>query len=392
MVTGCGGNDGGNDDGGNGRDDQDDKDNSNERKERKPIEFEIPDVVELFKKKAKKVRDSARGGGGNGGGNNEDLLKDLKNKIPAIGMIAVVGIIIIAILGAFYTVAPEEIGVVKRFGKVVRTADPGPHLKIPFIEQVLKPQVTKVHRMEVGFETIDPGPPARYRSISKESLMLTGDENIIAVEFIVQFRINDPIAFLFNIRRPGKAIKDASEAAMREVVGKTKITSILTEGRYQVQQETKQLLQRILDSYDSGLSVVAVQLQDVLPPEQVADAFKDVASAREDRERSVEQAQGYRNDLIPKAKGGAKKIINEAQAYKEARVNQAKGDTSRFLQVLKEYRKAKDVTQKRIYIETMEEVLPRMDMIIMEGSAARNVLPYLPLRSEKPASKGRTNQ
>ncbi|VAV84586.1 HflK protein [hydrothermal vent metagenome] len=398
MVVEGGG--GGNDDGGNGRDDDrsnnNDDNNNDEREERKPIEFEIPDVVELFKKKAKKVRASVKGGGGggggSGGGSGEDLLKDLKKKIPAIGLIAVVGIILIIILGAFYTIAPEEIGVVKRFGKVVRTTDPGPHLKIPFIEHVLKPQVTKVHRMEVGFETIDPGPPARYRSIAKESLMLTGDENIIAVEFIVQFKISDPTAFLFNIRRPGKAIKDASEAAMREVVGKTMISSILTEGRFQVQQETKQLLQRILDSYDSGLSVVAVQLQDVLPPDQVADAFKDVASAREDRERAVEQAEGYRNDLIPKAKGYAEKIINEAQAYKEAKVNEAKGDTSRFLQVLKEYRKAKDVTQKRIYIETMEEVLSRMDKIIMEGAAAKNVLPYLPLRSERPANKGRTNQ
>ncbi len=397
VVEGSGGGGrlgGGNDDGNghDGNDRNDDHDND-ERKERKPIEFEIPDVVDLFKKKARKIHANAKkgGGGSSGGGGGEDLLKDLKKKIPALGLIVVVGIIIIAFFGAFYTVAPEEIGVVKRFGKVVRTTDPGPHLKVPFIEQVLKPQVTKVHRMEVGFETIDPGPPARYRSIAKEALMLTGDENIIAVEFIVQFKISDATAFLFNIRRPGKAIKDASEAAMREVVGKTMITDILTEGRFQVQQEAKQLLQRILDSYDSGLSIVAVQLQDVLPPDQVADAFKDVASAREDRERAVEQAEGYRNDLIPKAKGYAEKIINEAQAYKEAKVNEAKGDTSRFLQVLKEYRKAKDVTQKRIYIETMEEVLSRMDKVIMEGSAAKNVLPYLPLRPEKPINKGRTN-
>ena len=399
VVEGGGGGDrfggGGDDDGGNGRDNDKDNNNDrdNDREERKPLEFEVPDVVDLFKKKAKKIHAKAKkgGGGASGGGGGEDLLKDLKKKIPALGVIVVVGIIVIGLFGAFYTIAPEEIGVVKRFGKVVRTTQPGPHLKVPFIEKVLKPQVTKVHRMEVGFETIDPGPPARYRSIAQEALMLTGDENIIAVEFIVQFKISDPTAFLFNIRRPGKAIKDAAEAAMREVVGKTMISSILTEGRFQVQQEAKQLLQRILDSYDSGLSIVAVQLQDVLPPDQVADAFKDVASAREDRERSVEQAEGYRNDLIPKAKGQAEKIINEAQAYKEAKVNEAKGDTSRFLQVLKEYRKAKDVTQKRIYIDTMEEVLSKMDKVIMEGSAAKNVLPYLPLRPDNPRSKGGTN-
>jgi membrane protease subunit HflK len=399
MVMPGGGSGDGGDDGGNGHDDERDSNNNDERNDggderdgrKDPVVRDIPDVVDLFKRKARKMAAGGGGGGGNGP-NIGDALQNFKMKGSALGLIIGVVVIIVILLGSFYTVAPEEIGVVKRFGKVVRTTQPGPHMKVPFIEQVLKPQVTKVHRMEVGFETIDPGPPARYRSIDKEALMLTGDENIIAVEFIVQFKISDATKFLFNIRRPGKAIKDASEAAMREIVGKTMISSILTEGRFQVQQETKQLLQGILDSYDSGISVVAVQLQDVLPPEQVANAFKDVASAREDRERAVEQAEGYRNDLIPKAKGHAEKIINEAQAYKEAKVNQAKGDTSRFLQVLKEYRKAKDVTQKRIYIETMTEILSRMDKIIMEGGAAKNVLPYLPLRSERPATRGRKTQ
>jgi membrane protease subunit HflK len=209
--------------------------------------------------------------------------------------------------------------------------------------------------------------------------MLTGDENIIAVEFIVQFRIKDPIALLFNVRNPGKTVKDSAEAAMREVVGETPITDVLTEGRFQVQQKTKLLLQDILDRYNSGISIDVVQLQDVLPPEQVVAAFKDVASAREDREKAVEKAEGYKNDILPKAKGEAEKIINEAMAYKEATINIAKGDTSRFLQVLKEYRKAKDVTQKRIYVETMEDVLARVEKIIIEGNVQRNILPYLPL-------------
>jgi len=318
-----------------------------------------------------------------------DFFNNLKKNAPAFGLAIVVVVVLFIGFGSFYTVAPEEIGVVKRFGRMVRTTTPGPHLKIPFVETVLKPQVTKVHRIEVGFKTIDPGPPARYSSIKKEALMLTGDENIVAVEFIVQFKIKDATAFLFNIRSQAKAIKDASEAAMREVVGKTPIDEVLTEGRFRVQQETKRLLQDILDGYDSGISIVAVQLQDVLPPGQVADAFKDVASAREDRERAVEQAEGYRNDLIPKAKGEAEQIVHEAQAYKEARINEAKGDVSRFLQVLKEYRRAKDVTRKRIYIETMEEVLARMEKVILEGAAERNVLPYLPLKRERPAqSKG----
>ena len=314
-----------------------------------------------------------------------DFFRELKKKAPSLGIVIVVLLVIFGAFGSFYTIAPEELGVVKRFGEVVRTADPGPHFKIPFIEHVLKPKVTKVHRIEVGFETIDPGPPARYRPLKQEALMLTGDENIVQVEFIVQYKINDPSAFLFNIRNQEKALKDASEASMREVVGKNPIDEVLTEGRFRVQQETKQLLQDTMNSYDSGLSIVAVQLQDVLPPGEVADAFKDVASAREDREKAEEQAEGYRNDLIPKAKGESEKLVNEAMAFREARINQAKGDTSRFLQVLKEYQKARDVTQKRIYIETMEEVLGRMEKVIVEGAAQKNMMPYLPLRPERKA-------
>jgi membrane protease subunit HflK len=323
-------------------------------------ERKIPDLEEILKKAG-------------------DFSKGIKHKLPALGVLIVIIVLLVMGFGSFYVVAPEEVGVVKRFGKAVRTTQPGPHLKIPIIEKVLKPKVTKVHRLEIGFETIDPGPPARYRSVKEEALMLTGDENIIAVEFIVQFRIKDPIALLFNVRNPGKTVKDSAEAAMREVVGETPITDVLTEGRFQVQQKTKLLLQGILDRYNSGISIDVVQLQDVLPPEQVVAAFKDVASAREDREKAVEKAEGYKNDILPKAKGEAEKIINEAMAYKEATINIAKGDTSRFLQVLKEYRKAKDVTQKRIYVETMEDVLARVEKIIIEGNVQRNILPYLPL-------------
>lgn len=242
---------------------------------------------------------------GGGGGNlppdvvvilkkSGDFFKDFKKKIPALGLVVAVIVVFSIVFGSFYTVAPEELGVVKRFGKVVRTTSPGPHFKIPFIEAVLKPQVTKVHRIEVGFKTIDPGPPARYTAIKKEALMLTGDENIVQVEFIVQYKIKDPSAFLFNIRNQRKALKDASEAAMREVVGKTPIDEVLTGGRFQVQQDTKLLLQDILDRYDSGISVVAVQLQDVLPPAQVADAFKDVAQLPSVRSCNMQLSRRWR--------------------------------------------------------------------------------------------------
>ena len=317
-----------------------------------------------------------------------DFYNEFKKKVPSIGIVIGILAVIIIGFGSFYIVAPEELGVVKRFGKVVRTAGPGPHFKIPLIEDVLKPQVTKVHRIEVGFETVDPGPHPRYKPIKKEALMLTGDENIVMDEFIVQYKIEDPAAFLFNIRDQTKALKDASEASMREVVGKNPIDEVLTEGRFRVQQETRQLLQETMTSYGSGISVVAVQLQDVLPPEQVANAFRDVASAREDREKSEEQAEGYRNDLIPKAKGEAEKIVNEAMAYREAKINQAKGDASRFLQVLKEYRKAQDVTHQRIYVETMEEVLGRMEKVIIGGSAEKNLMPYLPVGRTRAVETG----
>lgn len=311
-----------------------------------------------------------------------DFFRDFKKKGTTIWPIIVIAALLLLGLNGFYTVEPEEVGVVKRFGKAVRVTKPGPHLKIPIIEAVLKPQVTKVHRMEIGFRTIDPGPPARYRKIDKEAQMLTGDENIVAVEFIVQFKIKDPIAFIFNVRDQGKTIKDAAEAAMTQVVGKNLIDDVLTEGKFQVQQEIKSLLQKILDSYDTGIIVDMVQLQDVLPPDPVVASFKDVVSAREDRERAVEQAEGYKNDLIPKAKGGAEKIISEAMGYKEATINRAKGDASRFLQVLAEYSKARDVTRKKIYIETMEDVLSRVEKVIIEGKAGENFLPYLPLRRE----------
>lgn len=247
------------------------------------------------------------------------------------------------------------------------------------MESALKPKVTKVHRVEVGFRTVDSGSPARYREVPAEALMLTGDANIVALEFIVQYRIQDPVSYLFNIRDQEKTIKDAAEAAIREVVGKNKIDEVLTEGKFQIQQDTMTLLQGILDRYEVGIMVDAVQLQDVLPPEPVIAAFKDVASAKEDKEKIENQSMGYRNDILPKAKGMAQQIINEAQAYREAKINEAKGDASRFLQVLAEYKKAKDVTRTRIYLETLEEILPRMEKVLLDQNVSERVLPYLPL-------------
>ncbi len=289
--------------------------------------------------------------------------------------------IILVWQGAFI-VAPDEEGVVKRFGDVVRTVGPGPHLKIPFVETVLQPKVAKLHRIEVGFRTDRQG---RQQMLPREALMLTGDMNIIGVEFIVQYRIKNAREYLFNVADIEDTIEKAAEASMREVIGRNKIDEALTTGKAQIQEDTHQLLQGILDQYQAGVSVQAVQLQDVNPPEAVVAAFKDVASAKEDREKLINQSQSYRNDIIPKAKGEAAQMVNQAKGYAQARLTRAEGEANRFVKLLKEYNLAKDVISRRIYIETMEEILPNMEKIIIDGKGADRLLPFLPLERQKAA-------
>ncbi|MCD6129391.1 MAG: FtsH protease activity modulator HflK [Deltaproteobacteria bacterium] len=304
-------------------------------------------------------------------------------KLPGISIIIII-IVVIWILSGIYTVAPNEVGVMKRFGKFVYTTTPGVHYHFPYpIESVLKVKVDEVKKMEIGYMTVSMGPPARYRDIPEESLMLTGDENIVSIQFILQYKIKDAIKYLFNVRNVRETVKDAAEAAMREVVGKINIDEVLTVKKFQVQQDVKNLTQRILDSYKTGVLIQVVQLQDVHPPKSVIEAFRDVASAKEDKVKIINESEGYRNDILPKAKGGASRIVNEALAYKEAKIKGAKGDTSRFIQILKEYRKAKDITKTRLYIETMEEVLPSVKKIIIEDKTGKNVLPILPLEGMK---------
>jgi membrane protease subunit HflK len=313
----------------------------------------------------------------------EDALREAKQRLsrfqfPLSGIrsIMLVVLALFLIWQGTFIVAPDEEGVVKRFGEVVRSVGPGPHLKIPFIETVFQPKVTTVHRIEVGFRTDRQG---RQQMMPKEALMLTGDENIIAVLFIVQYKIKNARDYLFKVDEIQETIHKAAEASMREVVGKSKIDEALTTGKQEIQQGTQDLLQGILDEYQAGVSVQLVQLLDVHPPEAVAAAFKDVASAKEDREKLINQAQGYRNDIMPKAKGEAAQLVNEAKAYFQARVTRAQGEANRFLQTLKEYNQAKDIISKRIYIETMESILPSMEKVIIDGKAADRLLPYLPL-------------
>lgn len=295
------------------------------------------------------------------------------------------GAALIWLASGIYVVGPDEQGVVTRFGRFIQITDPGPHMRLPYpIEEVYKPKVTQVQRIEIGYRT-------RGRTVTDmppESLMLTGDENIIDIDMSVQFRIKDAADYLFNIRNPAndpdKLVRDVTETAIRRVIGRNSIDEALTTGKERIQAATKQLMQEILDLYKSGITVMAVQLQQVAPPEEVIHAFKDVASAREDRERAINESQGYANDILPRAKGEAAKVIQEAEAYKVAKVSRAKGEVDRFTALLTEYRKAKQVTSTRLYLETMEDALQHANKVIIDPKTAGNILPYLPLDRTNP--------
>ena len=285
--------------------------------------------------------------------------------------------IVLWLLTGVYIVGPDEVGVVRTFGEFTRVTQSGLNWKFPApIETANTPKVTEVKRIEIGFRSLKNG---QYRTVEKESLMLTGDENIVDAEMIVQYKIKDPVSYLFNIVEPELTVRQAAEASLRTVVGRNKIDETLTTGKFTIQEETKLQLQAILDKYESGIHVVAVQLQDVSPPKEVIGAFKDVASAKEDKNRMVNQAEGYRNDVIPKARGEAEAMIRDAEGFRDSRVKRAEGDAAKFTTILKEYNKAKTITEKRLYLETMEKVLPDVEKIIVPDKDSGNMLNLLNL-------------
>jgi len=293
------------------------------------------------------------------------------------------GLILIVAIWAFsglYRVLPDEQGVVLRFGKFVSTTQPGLNYHIPYpVETVLTPKVTKVNRIDVGFRAAsDSGRTSAIGDVPEESLMLTGDENIVNIDFSVFWVIKDAGNFLFRIQSPVETVKAASETAMREVIAKSQLQPILTKGRSIIEIEVQEIIQSILDEYESGIQVTQVQTQKADPPDQVIDAFRDVQAARADMERSKNEAEAYANDVIPRARGDAAKILQEAEAYKKQVVAAAEGEASRFLAIYNEYAKAKQVTQERMYLETMEKVLADIDKVIIDRKAG-GVVPYLPL-------------
>lgn len=299
--------------------------------------------------------------------------------------------LVIWFLSGIYIVQPDESGVVLRFGRYVRTETPGPHIHLPYpIETVYKPKVTQVRQTAVGYRAQSVGgvfQQGRVQAVNEESAMLTGDENIINVQFNIQYQIkpDGAVDYLFNVIQPDQVVKRAAEASMREVIGKTTLDSALTGGRVQIQNDVADLLQRILDRYQVGVQVVAVQMQDVQPPKEVSDSFKDVASAREDKQRSINEAEAYRRDILPKAQGQAQEMINKAEAYRETRIREAEGEAQRFLSVLAEYEKAEDVTKKRMLYETFEDILskPGMEKLVLPSDTGSHVLPLLPLDNWK---------
>ena len=315
--------------------------------------------------------------------NEPNIKNELQRVLKFVKGLGFFGIIII--LGLYlatgiYTVGPDEEGTVLTFGKYSRSTKSGVHWRMPSpIEEVIKVKVTKVNRLEIGFRTINSqSNSAQYKTVEEEALMLTGDENILFVNAIVQYKIKNVKEYLFNLKNPVKMIKDTSEASLREVVGKAmKLDEILTTGKGVIQEKTKIKLQKLLDKYKSGIFVMNVQLQDVQPPKQVSAAFKDVASAKEDKIRYINEANGYKNDIIPKARGKAMEEINDATAYKEKRTKEAQGDVARFLALSKKYKLGKEVTRTRLYLETLEEVMPNIDKVLVDKELQNSVLNIL---------------
>ncbi|MBX3456470.1 FtsH protease activity modulator HflK [Ferrovibrio sp.] len=341
------------------------------------------------------------GGGGGGGGfggptppNLEDLLRKgqdrMRNLMPG-GDISGRGIILLIVAAiavwmasGIYRVDTNEAGVVLRFGRFAYITQPGLRWHWPWpVESVLTPRVTTVNREEIGFRTIGDisGRSGQQRDVPEESLMLTGDENIVDIDFTVLWQVKDPQQFLFNVSDPARTIKQVAESAMREVVGKNQIQFILTDGRTKVADDTRQLLQKVLDDYGAGISINQIALQRTEPPQSVIDAFRDVQAAQADRERAQNEAEAYRNDILPRARGEAQRLLQQAEAYKQETIANAQGEAARFISVYNEYKVAKDVTAKRMYIETMEQILRGTNKVLLDNQsgAGQGVVPYLPL-------------
>jgi membrane protease subunit HflK len=336
------------------------------------------------------------GSGPTGGGNQpdlEELLKRsqdrLKQVMPGSGipgplmvLAAAAAVALFCFFAFTFRVNPDELGVVMRFGQFTRQEPPGLHFRLPYpIEEVRLPKVTRQNIIEVGMRTgtASRGMNAGIRDIPEESLMLTGDENIVDVDFVVFWRIRDAAEYLFNIQNPETTVKEVAESAMREIVGQSNIQPILTEARQKTEAAVQKLMQDTLDGYNAGIRIDQVQLQKVDPPASVIDAFRDVQAARADQQRLQNEAFTYANRIVPEARGEAERTLQGAEGYKQQTVAEATGQASRFLKIYEEYLKAPEVTRRRMFLETMERVMAGTDKIILDNKNGQGVVPFLPL-------------
>ena len=339
-----------------------------------------PDLEEILRRSQDKLRSVLPGG--NLGGRGFALI--------ALGAIVLWGV------SGFFRVEPDELGVVLRFGQYIREVQPGLNYHLPYpIESALTPKALRINKIDVGMRMVeDSRRGTTVRDIPEESLMLTGDENIVDVDFSVLWKVKPSAVgdYLFNVQGPEGTVKAVGESAMREVIGRSNIQAILTGARQTIETAVQESMQKTLDDYGAGVVVQQVQLQKVDPPTQVLDAFRDVQAARSDLERAQNEAQTYANRVVPEARGRAAKITQDAEAYREQTVAEAKGQASRFSQVYEQYKNAPDVTRQRIYLETMERVLGGTDKTIIDAGGQSGVVPYLPLQSLPRERSGQQQQ
>jgi len=347
------------------------------------------------------MAEGPRGSRGNGGDFGQmvpeipslgEAWERLRAAGPLLPLLLCAALIALWLASGIYVVEPGEQGVVRQFGREKAKRGQGLNFHWPWpIERVDIVNVDVVRRIEVGFRTVTGGTgrafgleaqraATRPHRVPDESLMLTGDENIVDAQMIVQYRVRDPSKYLFRLKDPELVLRAAAEVALRSTVGNAKIDEVLTVGRLQVQEDTREFLQRLMDNYESGLLITEVKLQTVDPPDQVKDAFAEVVRAREDREKLINQARGYREDVLPKARGEAQKILREAEAYREERILRSRGDAAKFSAVAAAYRRAPRVTQERLHLETVERMLARSEKVLVDESVGGGVLPFLPLK------------
>lgn len=331
-------------------------------------DFRSPE--DLFKEGSKKVRETS---------------KDFAKYVPAVVVIIVV---LAALRTLIYSIGPDEVGVIQRFGRYVRTVEPGLHVKIPFgVERATPIKVKKIFKEEFGFRTLRAGVRTQYsaREYLDESLMLTGDLNILDVRWIVQFKVNDAVKLMFKTRDPVDNVRDMSKVVMARLCGDYRVDELLTTKREEIDHIAQIELQKLLDKYNTGIQVVTVKLLDVNPPDTVKPAFNEVNEAKQERERLINEAWKEYNKVIPRAKGEAQRTISQAEGYALDRVNRSKGEAERFLATWNEYKKAPDVTQKRLFLETMTEAMSKVGKKYIIDSQQKSILPLMPLGGEEGA-------